>query len=55
MGAGLLICQACGTRWYSAAADQMVERDAPCPSCQGGPLIPAEEAEGENDGNGDDA
>ena len=38
MGAGLLICRACGTRWYSAAAEQMVLGDEACPSCDGGPL-----------------
>jgi uncharacterized protein YbaR (Trm112 family) len=42
MGAGELICEACGSRWYSAAAEQMVGRDVACPSCGGGPLNLAE-------------
>jgi hypothetical protein len=44
-----LICSACGSRWYSAAADQMVGRDAPCPACGGGPLNLAEEESDETD------
>jgi len=38
MGAAVLICRACDARWYSAAADQMVARGAPCPACGEGPL-----------------
>ena len=38
MGSGVLICRACGNRWYSAAAEQMALEDAACPSCSGGPL-----------------
>lgn len=39
MGAGELICEACGSRWYSAAAEQMVCGDTACPSCGSGPLM----------------
>jgi ribosomal protein S27AE len=53
MGAGVLICGACRSRWYSAAADQMVGRGATCPACGSGPLTLAEEREGEN-GSGDE-
>jgi hypothetical protein len=54
MGAGELICGACGSRWYSAAAEQMVGGDTPCPSCGSGPLALAEEgAEQSNSGSGD--
>jgi hypothetical protein len=52
MGAGELICEACGARWYSAAAEQMVGGDTPCPSCGSGPLRLAEE-QGSQSGSGD--
>jgi hypothetical protein len=53
MGAGELICEACGSRWYSAAAEQMVGGDTPCPSCGSGPLTLAEEEKGQSSGGGD--
>ncbi len=56
MGAGELICQACGAHWYSAAAEQMVARAAPCPSCQACPLIIGGARNGDMDpvGEGED-
>jgi hypothetical protein len=50
MGAGLLICRSCGSRWYSAAAEQMAVDDAACPSCGGGPLDLIDEEDGEDEG-----
>jgi uncharacterized Zn finger protein (UPF0148 family) len=50
MGAGELTCEACGARWYSAAAEQMVGGDVRCPSCGSGPLTLAEEEEEEEEG-----
>ena len=46
MGAGELICEACGARWYSAAAEQMALDDEACPSCHGGPLELVDDEEG---------
>lgn len=54
MGAGELICEACGSRWYSAAAEQMVGRDTSCPSCGSGSLTLAEDQEGESGSGGGD-
>jgi hypothetical protein len=47
-----LICGACGSRWYSAAAEQMVGGDTPCPSCGAGPLRLAEDGTGQSGGAG---
>jgi hypothetical protein len=49
MGAGELICGACGSRWYSAAADQMAAGDATCPACESGPLVLADAANDQRD------
>ena len=54
MGAGELICEACGARWYSAAAEQMVGGGTPCPSCGSGPLTLAEQGEGRSGNGGGD-
>jgi hypothetical protein len=54
MGAGALICQACGATWYSAAAERMSGEQS-CPACQGGPLVRLEEAAAEEDEEGDRA
>jgi hypothetical protein len=54
MGSGELICEACGSRWYSAAAEQMVGGDTACPSCGSscgsGPLALAEDEKGPSGG-----
>lgn len=52
MGSGELICEACGSRWYSAAAEQMVGGDTACPSCGSGPLALAEDEKGQSGGRG---
>jgi ribosomal protein S27AE len=54
MGAGELICEACGSRWYSAAAEQMVCGDTACPSCGAGPLTLADDRKGQSGTGGGD-
>ena len=38
-----MICQACGAKWYSAAAVRMAATDEPCPACRRGPLVASDE------------
>ena len=54
MGAGELICEACGSRWYSAAAETMVGGETRCPSCGSGPLTLDDDGKGQSGTGGAD-